>query len=71
MVEASHVACFTLTGFAADRGSPIVRMHFLSEYGELQVVPYKPLTPPREGRSGNGKHYLLLLCGMYLVKVNL
>ena len=42
----SHNACYFHTGFV--HKSPIVSIHFLNEWGDQKVVPYKPQISSRE-----------------------
>ena len=40
----SQVAGYTHIGFISEHKNPIVGIHFLNEWGDLQVVPYKAQT---------------------------
>ena len=41
----SQVCCCIHIGYISEHKNPIVSIHFLNEWGDLQVVPYKAQTP--------------------------
>ena len=41
----SQVSCCIHIGYISEHKNPIVSIHFLNEWGDLQVVPYKAQTP--------------------------
>ena len=41
---ASQVSCCIHIGYVSEHKNPIVSIHFLNEWGDLQVVPYKAQT---------------------------
>lgn len=41
----SQVCCCIHLGYISEHKNPIVSIHFLNEWGDLQVVPYKAQTP--------------------------
>ena len=40
----SQVSCCIHIGYVSEHKNPIVSIHFLNEWGELQLVPYKAQT---------------------------